>query len=95
MTNITYQRKINSNVEAVRFSGSTTSAAAIKHWMETGVYKHPKITTRDYHDFYEKTPKGGIVTANPGDYIVKLRDGSFVRQFANVFESNYELTKEV
>lgn len=53
-------------VEAVQFDGSSTSLSAIRQWIETGTYTHPRINTRDIR--FSATIDGLEVAA--GDWIV-------------------------
>lgn len=39
--------KIRGTFQGVQFSGSSTHAAALQNWIDTGEYKQPGIATQD------------------------------------------------
>lgn len=65
-----------SNVDTVEehvHSGSSTSEAALKQWIEGGDYIKPAVETRDNVQF--QLPDGETVSA--GDTVAKATDGTF------------------
>lgn len=80
-------------VEAHIFTGSTTSAGQIKKWIETGVYADAGIHTRDIRDLEIPTLEG-LMTASPGDYIVRGLAGEFYPCKPDIFIGSYERIEE-
>lgn len=76
-------------IEAHRFDGSTTSLAAICHWMDGGEYIEPTMVTRDIRNLYIDTLEGEMI-AKPGDYIIKGIQGEFYPCKPDIFDATYE-----
>ena len=62
--------KVKGTFKAVRYSGSSTHFAAIQHWVETGEYKEPTISTQDIRSNVLKLPDDSAYLINAGDYVV-------------------------
>lgn len=62
--------KVKGTFKAVRYSGSSTHFAAIQHWVETGEYKEPIISTQDIRSNALKLPDDSMHLINAGDYVV-------------------------
>ena len=80
-------------IEAVQFKGSSTHIGAIKCWMNSGIYIDPTIVTCDFITMNIETLEG-IMTANPGDYIIKGINGEFYPCKPDIFEKTYEKVEE-
>jgi hypothetical protein len=70
-------------VQAVRFTGSSTSKAAIREWMTSSIYRDPGVETRDWVTFRIDTWSGEVVV-RPGDYVIRRASG-----FASLPEENF------
>jgi hypothetical protein len=81
-------RKEPVEVEAVRFGGSSSQAAAIQQWIETGRYVHPVLQTRDFCSFTISTLEGDL-TVQPGDWVVRGVMGEFHPVRADIFAATY------
>lgn len=86
-------RKKPVTVEAHKFTGSTTSKHAIEWWMLTGVMESSEIHTRDLTTL-EIVTLEGIMTASPGDYIIKGVNGEFYPCKPDIFRETYEYIEE-
>lgn len=76
-------------IEAVRFTGSTTSKHAISCWMEFGTMPEPSgIETCDIVTMNIDTEEG-VMTASPGDWIIKSGKGEFYPCNPDIFEATY------
>lgn len=62
--------KVKGTFKAVCYSGSSTHFAAIQHWVKTGEYKEPVITTQDIRSNVLKLPDGSTYLIRAGDYVV-------------------------
>lgn len=82
-------RKKPVEVEAVLFKGSSSQIAALMSWMSGSEYVHPTVQTSDHCTMPIHTLEG-VMTAKPGDYIVKGTRGEFYpvkpEPFADTFE---------
>lgn len=79
-------------LEAERFTGSSTSAAEIENWMSTGVFKASGLSTRDIRNLDIHTLEG-VVTASPGDMIIKGVKGEFYPCKPDIFAELYEMVE--
>lgn len=79
-------------LEAERFTGSSTSAAEIENWMNTGVFKQSGLSTRDIRNLDIPTLEG-VITASPGDMIIKGVKGEFYPCKPDIFADLYELVE--
>lgn len=84
----TYRKK-PVEIEAVRFIGSSTHCGVIEHWMETGDYQDSQMHTSDM-TVLEIDTLEGVMTAQPGDYIIKGVQGEFYPCKPDIFEQTYE-----
>lgn len=76
-------------IEAVRFTGSTTSKHAISCWMEFGTMPESSgIETSDVVAMNIDTAEG-VMTASPGDWIIKGIKGEFYPCKPDIFEATY------
>lgn len=82
-------RKKPVEIEAVRFSGSSTSALAIEYWMEGGKYVEPGMQTADVRNLEIETLEG-VMIAKPGDWIIKGVQGEFYPCKPDIFEATYD-----
>lgn len=82
-------RKKPVEVEAVRFTGSSTQRAAIRHWMEGNEYVEPGMRTCDMVSLEIETLEG-VMRATPGDYIIRGVQGEFYPCKPDIFEATYE-----
>ena len=73
-------------VEIHKFSGSSTSVQAFEHWIKTGVYSKPYITTCDLGKELKVETSDGVLIANLCDYVVKTSDGKFYTLPFNIFK---------
>lgn len=76
-------------IEAVQFQGSSTDVGAVCAWMNGGEYRSPVIATRDIRNMEIETLEG-VMTANPGDWIIKGVKGEFYPCKPDIFEATYE-----
>lgn len=79
-------------IEAVRFTGSSTHAYAIKDWMAGRDYVEPGMATCDMRSMTIPTLEGDM-TAHPGDYIIRGVKGEFYPCRADIFEQTYEVAE--
>lgn len=91
---VKYCRKKPVVVEAVQFTGSTTSRVAIEKWMKTGLYYEPFVHTRDICSFEIPTKEGNmLVTMN--DWVIKEPFSTDDRKFypckPEIFEKTYDI----
>ncbi len=82
-------KKKTFEIEAHVFTGSSTSASQIKGWVENGVWDDKGVHTRDYNSI-EVSTGNGLLTVNPGDYVIKLPNGNFSVLASDSFNSDYE-----
>lgn len=82
-------RKRPVTIMAVRFDGSTTHASAIQHWIATGDYINPGLRTADMRNLEIETLEG-VMTAQPGDYIIRGVEGEFYPCKPGIFAQTYE-----
>lgn len=82
-------RKKPVEVEAVRFTGSSTSEAAIRRWINGLDYTEPTVHTRDLKSMFILTMEG-TMEARPGDWIIKGVAGEFYPCKPDIFEATYE-----
>lgn len=71
--------------EVHRFSGSSTSAGALRQWIETGVYVERAIHTCDIRHVTLESPSGPL-ELSPGDYVIKTVDNEFIVSKLRVIE---------
>ncbi|MDM5132914.1 hypothetical protein OB962_18240 [Aeromonas piscicola] len=83
-------RKKPVEIEAHVFTGSSTSASAIRQWMETGQFRPREVHTRDIGAPLEIKTLEGVMSANPGDYIIKGVAGEFYPCKPDIFRATYE-----
>lgn len=76
-------------IEAMMFDGSSTSAGQIQHWMDTGEVAISQVSTCDIRNFEIKTLEG-VMTANPGDWVIKGVQGEFYPCKPEIFAATYE-----
>jgi hypothetical protein len=76
-------------VEAVKFTGSSTSKSEIRFWMEGGELREGGIQTCDMSNLEIETLEG-VMKASPGDYIIKGVNGEFYPCKPDIFEKTYE-----
>lgn len=76
-------------IEAVRFDGSSTDHAAIRHWIEGGEYHKPGLRTADIRNLEIETLEG-VMKASPGDWIIKGVQGEFYPCKPDIFVATYE-----
>lgn len=76
-------------IEAVKFGGSSTDVAAIQKWIAGGEYQEPHITTRDIRSLEIHTLEG-VMTADPGDWIIRGVNGEFYPCKPDIFDATYE-----
>lgn len=62
--------KVKGTFKAVCYSGSSTHFAALQHWVKTGEYKEPIISTQDIRSNALKLPDDSMHLINAGDYVV-------------------------
>lgn len=62
-------------VDVVRFGGTTSHVIAVRAWLAGNAYIDPTITTRDRADLHILQELGSILTAQPGDYVVRPLSG--------------------
>jgi hypothetical protein len=82
-------RKKPVEIEAVLFGGSSTQAHALLKWMEGGEYVNPTITTQDLRPLHIETLEG-VMTATPGDWIIRGVQGELYPCKPDIFEQTYE-----
>lgn len=65
-------------VEAHQHTGSSTSAARLQRWIDSGEFKGGAINTRDLTvaELFDKTTQEGFYL-EPQDWLVKATDGSY------------------
>ena len=63
-------------VEAHRYNGSSSMHKAFADWIAGGEFKAPAVQTRDMTPMFIDTLEG-VMTASPGDYIIKGVEGEF------------------
>ena len=80
-------------IEAHRFTGSSTSVGQIKNWIETGVFRHTEIETRDCGRTLDIPTLEGLMTATAGDMIIKGLAGEFYPCKPDIFAESYELVE--
>ena len=86
--------KIRGTTQAVQYSGSSTHAGALQHWVETGEYKQPHISTQDIRPTTLNMPDGSIIELEAGDYLCVHTLGSeiaFTGVTAEVFAKHFEV----
>lgn len=77
-------------IEAVQFSGSSSQAHEIEQWMKTGVCPTAGGTqTSDYTDMQIKTLEG-VMTVDPGDWVIKGVKGEFYPCKPDIFAMTYD-----
>ena len=84
-------RKKPVEIEAHKFDGSSTSVGQIKNWIESGVFRHAEISTRDCGRTLEIPTLEGLMTATAGDMIIKGLAGEFYPCKPDIFAESYEL----
>lgn len=84
-------RKKPVEIEAHRFTGSSTSVGQIKNWIETGTFRSAEIETRDCGRTLEIPTLEGLMTATTGDMIIKGIAGEFYPCKPDIFADSYEL----
>ncbi len=77
-------------IEAMQFTGSSTSKGRFNRWKETGELR-PKsgIETCDITSVEIETLEG-VMIASPMDYIIKGVNGEFYPCKPDIFEKTYE-----
>lgn len=80
-------------IEAVHFSGSSTSIHAIKRWVDGNEYVQPVVETMDIGSLAIETLEG-TMTASPGDWIIKGVHGEFYPCKPDIFAATYELVED-
>ncbi len=81
-------------ITAVKFNGSSSHANQIESWVK-GKTEEPKdggIHTRDIV-FLEIETLEGVMTASPGDWIIKGIKGEFYPCKPDIFKATYELAE--
>lgn len=77
-------------IEAVQYSGTAHQELAIRKWMSGEPYEYePGETKQDHHMMHIQTLEG-VMTALPGDYIVKGVQGEFYPVKEKIFLATYE-----
>lgn len=77
-------------IEAYRFNGSSTDVALLNNWIAGGSCpEEGGIKTRDIKNFEIHTLEG-VMTANPGDWIIKGVQGEFYPCKPDIFEATYD-----
>ena len=80
-------------ISAVQFNGSSTHAGQIESWMKGGEEPLENgIHTRDIRPMYIETSEG-VMTASPGDWIIKGVKGEFYPCKPDIFKETYELAE--
>ena len=80
-------------ISAVQFNGSSTHASRIENWMKGGEEPPGKgIHTKDICSMYIETLEG-VMTASPGDWIIKGVKGEFYPCKPEIFKETYELAE--
>lgn len=82
-------RKKPVEIEAHRFTGTTTSRVALEQWMRGEDYVEPVVHTRDRVKMAVRTLEG-TMWADEGDYIIKGVRGEFYPCKPHIFEETYE-----
>ena len=80
-------------IEAHRFDGSSTGCSELRAWIENGKFLKCQVRTRDIGPFQIETLEG-IMTASPGDYIIKGIEGEFYPCKPDIFDKTYERVEE-
>lgn len=80
-------------IEAHRFSGSSSEVRAFEQWFAGHEFLYPVVCTRDLRQLEIKTP-GGVVLADPGDWIIKGVAGEFYPCKPGIFSDTYEDASE-
>ncbi len=76
-------------VEAHRYNGSSSMHKAFADWIAGGEFKAPAVQTRDMTPMFIDTLEG-VMTASPGDYIIKGVEGEFYPCKPDIFKATYE-----
>jgi len=82
-------RKVPVEIEAHQFTGSSTSAGAIMHWVDGEDYRAPTVSTQDIRNLQIATLEG-VMTASPGDWIIRGVQGEFYPCKPDIFAETYE-----
>lgn len=77
-------------VEAVQFGGSSSDVADLKRWIEGGEYSRHPVRTKDLGRVLEIPTLEGVMTASPGDWIIKGVKGEFYPCKPDIFAATYE-----
>ena len=80
-------------VEAHRFTGSSTDAACFRKWFEGGEFRRSAIATCDIRNLEIPTLEG-VMTASPGDWIIKGVQGEFYPCKPDIFAATYEAVEQ-
>ena len=91
-----FARKKPVEIEFIKFNGSSTHAANIKTWMETGFCSESEVHTCDIVELHIPTLEDGSENqvehmASAGDYIIKGVDGEFYPCKPDIFLKTYEI----
>lgn len=80
-------------IEAVQFDGSSSGIGEIKAWIATGAHQRGQIRTQDSGRVLEIETLEGVMTAQPGDWIIKGVKGEFYPCKPDIFAATYEPAK--
>lgn len=88
----TFRRK-PTVVQAMQFTGD--NGHAIKTWTDGAAYPNPVLEPGEDNPtgayMQVNTQRGLILTANVGDYVVRMSNGGYCPWSKAHFESNYEI----
>ena len=82
-------------VEAMQFTGSSTSVNLVESWMSSGVEPSPSfMSTQDLGRVINIETLEGIMEATMGDWIIKGVNGEFYPCKPDIFAATYERVEE-
>lgn len=80
-------------IEAHQFHGSSTELKAFHDWMDGYAFQRPAICTRDIRPLTISTLEG-LMSAQPGDWVIKGVKGEFYPCKPDIFKATYEEVSE-
>lgn len=76
-------------IEAHQFFGSSSEVESFRLWIAGHVFRRPVIRTGDLQQLQIETLEG-VMSANPGDWIIKGVSGEFYPCKPDIFAATYE-----
>lgn len=92
---MTKYRKKQVDIEALKFDGSLTSAVGISAWVRScGGKAAPLAPEKGNRYGISVSTPNGVMTASPGDFVVRFDDGEFYPWKPAIFALTYDEVEE-